>query len=78
VQPMKSDGSTSWAMFQWQFETVTEHDDCQPCKKATYQTAALNEPATHILHSVPSGARLVQCLRNAMVTTTWKQQSMLI
>jgi hypothetical protein len=29
---------------------VTEHDDCKPCQKA------LNEPATHILHDIPTGA----------------------
>jgi hypothetical protein len=26
-----------------------------PCEKATYLTAALNEPAAHILYGVPAG-----------------------
>jgi hypothetical protein len=49
------DESTSWAMFCWQFMIVAEHNYWPPCEKATYLIAALNKPAAHILHGVPTG-----------------------
>jgi hypothetical protein len=56
VWPHKFHGSTPWAVFQLQFETVAEHKDWVPLKKATHLIATLNEPAAHILHVVPTGA----------------------
>lgn len=52
----------------------------QAQKESHIPDTALNELATHILHGVLTGAtykELVWCLRNAMVTTNWKQQSIL-
>jgi hypothetical protein len=56
AQPPKFDGSTLWTVYRRQLETVAEHNYWTPCEKYTYPMATLNEPATHILHGVPTGA----------------------
>jgi hypothetical protein len=78
VQRPKFDGSTSRAVFRRHFETVAEHSGWTPPEKATYLISALNEPAAHILHDVPTGATCDEItLRIATVTTTWKKRSTL-
>jgi hypothetical protein len=42
-------------MDQPQFEAMAEHNGWTHGDKAAYLIAAMNEPATHILHSVPTG-----------------------
>jgi hypothetical protein len=41
AKPPKFDGSTSWAMFRRQFETLADHNHWTPREKATYLIAAL-------------------------------------
>lgn len=57
AQTPKFDGFTSWAVFRRQFQTVEEHNGWTSDDKVAHLIAALNEPAAHILHSVPIGAR---------------------
>jgi hypothetical protein len=56
ANPPKFDGSTSWAMFQRQFETVAEHNRWMPWEKVAYLIAALQGRACDVLHGVPRGA----------------------
>jgi hypothetical protein len=56
AKPPKFDGSTSWAMFRRQFETVADHNRWMPQEKATYLIAALEGRACDVLHWVPRGA----------------------
>jgi hypothetical protein len=60
AQPTKIDGSKPWAVFQWHFMTVVQHNYWMPNEKASYLIADLNEPAAHILHGIPTGAMYVQ------------------
>jgi hypothetical protein len=55
AKPTTFDRSTSWAVFQRQFKTVTEHK-CWTClEKYTYLITALQGRATDVLHRVPKG-----------------------
>jgi hypothetical protein len=56
AQTHKFEGSNSWAVFGRQFETMTEDNGWTPGDKAAYLIAALNEPAAHTVHSVPTEA----------------------
>jgi hypothetical protein len=56
AKPPKFDGSTSWAMYRRQFETVADHNRWMPQEKATYLIAALQGRACDVLHGVPRGA----------------------
>jgi hypothetical protein len=56
AKPPKFDGSTSWAMFRCQFQTVAEHNHWTPREKATYLIAALQGRACDVLHGVPRGS----------------------
>lgn len=57
AQTPKFNGSTSWAAFRQQFETMAEHYGWTPSDKHAYLIAFLNEPAKHILHSVLTGVK---------------------
>jgi hypothetical protein len=56
AEPPKFDGSTSWAMFRRQFETVADHNHWTPREKAMYLITALQGRACDVLHGVPRGA----------------------
>jgi hypothetical protein len=57
AQMPKLDGSISWAVIRRQFEIMAEHNGWKADDKTPYLIAALNNPAAHILHSVPTGAK---------------------
>jgi hypothetical protein len=67
AQTPKFDGLTSWAMFRPQFQTVAEHNGWTSYDKAAYLIAALDEPAAHIPHSVPIGARYERLLLRSRI-----------
>jgi type VI protein secretion system component Hcp len=52
----KFDGTTSWAVFQRQFDTLAEHNCCMCQEKSTYLITALQGRDTDVLHGVPKGA----------------------
>jgi hypothetical protein len=56
AQPSKFDGTTSWAVFQRQFETVTEHNCWTHQEKLTYLITALKGRAADVLHTIPTNA----------------------
>jgi hypothetical protein len=62
AKPPKFDGSTLWAMFRRQFETVAGHNRWMPQEKATYLIAALQGLACDVLHGVPRGATAIEQL----------------
>jgi hypothetical protein len=53
AQPPKFDGTTSWALFRRQFETVAEHNCWAPQEKSTYLITALQGRAADVLHGIP-------------------------
>jgi polyhydroxyalkanoate synthesis regulator phasin len=56
VKPPKFDGSTSWVVFQRQFEAAAVHNVWTPGKMAAHFLSVLQGQAAHILHSVPAEA----------------------
>jgi hypothetical protein len=55
VKPPEFSGTTSWAVFQHQFKTISEHT-CWTClEKSTYLVTILQGHATNVLHGVPKG-----------------------
>jgi hypothetical protein len=63
VQPPKFDGTTSWAVFRCQFETVAEHNCWMSHEKSTYLITALQGWATDVLHGIPKGASYEETLQ---------------
>jgi hypothetical protein len=56
VKRSKFDGSTSWVVFQRQFEAAAFHNDWTPREKAAYILSVLQGQAVDFLHSVPEEA----------------------
>jgi hypothetical protein len=56
VKPPKFDGSTSWVVFQRQFEAAAVHNVWTPGEKAAHLLSVLQGQAAQILHSVPAEA----------------------
>jgi hypothetical protein len=56
AQPPKFDGTTSWAMFWRQFETVVEHNCLARQEKSTYLITTLKGRAADVLHGIPTNA----------------------
>jgi hypothetical protein len=56
AKPPNFDGSTLWAMFLRQFETVADHNRWTPREKTTYSIAPLQGRACDVLHGVLRGA----------------------
>jgi archaellum component FlaC len=56
VKPPKFDRSTSWVVFQRQFDAVAIHNDWTPREKAAHLLTVLHGQAAHVLHSVPAEA----------------------
>jgi hypothetical protein len=54
VKPPKFDGSTSWVVFQRQFDAAAIHNDWTPREKAAHVLSVLQDQAAHVLHSVPA------------------------
>jgi hypothetical protein len=52
----KFDGTTSWAVFWHQFQTVAEHNCRMQQEKSTYLITTLQGRATDVLHGVPKEA----------------------
>jgi hypothetical protein len=74
AKPPKFDGSTSWAMFRRQFETVADHNCWTSWEKATYLIAALQGQACDVLHGVPRGAtykEAIEALEDRFGDSTW-------
>jgi hypothetical protein len=53
---VKFDGTTLWAVFRRQFDTVVEHNCWTYLEKSTYLITAWQSWATDVLHGVPKGA----------------------
>lgn len=51
----KFDGSTYWAVFRRQFETVVEHNCWTPRERTTYLIAALQGRASEVVHGIVKG-----------------------
>jgi hypothetical protein len=51
----KFEGTTSWAVFQCQSETIIEHNCWTHLEKYTYLITALHGWATDVLHRAPKG-----------------------
>jgi hypothetical protein len=56
IKHPKFDGSTSWVVFQRQFDAAAIHNDWTPREKAAHLLSVLQCQAAHILHSVPAEA----------------------
>jgi arsenate reductase-like glutaredoxin family protein len=56
AQPPKFDGTTSWAVFRRQFESVAEHNCSTRQEKSTYLITAMQGRATYVLHGIPRNA----------------------
>jgi hypothetical protein len=56
AKPPKFDGTTTWTVFQRQFETVAEHNFPMHLEKFTYLITALHGRPTDVLHGFPKGA----------------------
>jgi hypothetical protein len=56
VKPSKFDGSTSWVVFQSQFEAANVHNVWTPGVKAAQFLSVMQGQAAHVLHSVPAEA----------------------
>jgi hypothetical protein len=52
------DGTTSWTVFQRQFETLAEHSYWSHQKKSTYLITALKGRAADVLHGIPTNATI--------------------
>jgi hypothetical protein len=50
VKEPKFDGTTSWAVFRRQFETIAEHNYWTIQEKSTYLITALDGRATDVSH----------------------------
>jgi hypothetical protein len=76
VKSPKLDGSSSWAVFNLQFEATVNHNVSTYKEKSVNLLAVSQEQAADILHSVPTGATyddIVGALRAATKTTTQSQ-----
>jgi hypothetical protein len=62
AKPSKFDRTTSWAVFQSQFETVAEHNCWMRQEKSTYLITILQGWATDILCGVPIGVTYEETL----------------
>jgi gas vesicle protein len=74
AKPPKFDGSTSWAMFRRQFETVADHNRWMPQEKATYSIAALQGWPAMCYTGSPEGQRMrkpSRPWRTTSGTSTW-------
>jgi hypothetical protein len=69
AKPPTFDGSTSWAMFQRQFETVADHNRWMPQEKATYLIAALQGQACDVLHEVSKGVTYEEAAYRSQLKT---------
>jgi gas vesicle protein len=56
VKPPKFDGSTSWVVFQRQFDAAAICNDWTPREKAAHLLSVLQGQAAYVLHSVPAEA----------------------
>jgi hypothetical protein len=56
AQPPKFNGTTSWAVFRHQFETVAEHNSWTRQEKSTYLITVLQGRATDMLRGNLKGA----------------------
>jgi hypothetical protein len=63
VQPPTFDGTTSWAVFRRQFETVAEHNCWTQQGKYTYLITALQGRAADVLHGIPTSATYNETLQ---------------
>jgi hypothetical protein len=81
AEPPKFNGTTSWAVFWRQFETVAEHN-CWMChENSTYVITVLQGRATDVLHRVPKGATyeetfeaLEDCFGDQHLATVYRSQ----
>jgi chromosome segregation ATPase len=55
-KPPTFDGSTSWIVFQRQFDAAAIHNDWTPREKDAHILSVLQGQAAHVLHSVPAEA----------------------
>jgi ribosomal protein L34E len=52
LKPPKFDGSTSWVVFQRQFDAAAIHNDWTPKEKAAHLMSVLQGQAAHVLHCI--------------------------
>jgi hypothetical protein len=76
VKPPKFDGSTSWVVFQRQFEAAVIHNDWTPKEKDAHLLSVLQGQAAHVLHSAQPKHRtrtsLGRCESDSE-TTSWRR-----
>jgi hypothetical protein len=63
AQPPRFVGTTSWAVFRRQFETVAEHNCWTQQGKYTYLITALQGRAADVLHGIPTNATYEEALQ---------------
>jgi hypothetical protein len=63
AQPPIFDGTTSWAVFRRQFESVVEHNLWSSQMKSTYLITTLNGRESDVLHGIPTSATYEETLR---------------
>jgi hypothetical protein len=76
VKHPKFDGSTSWVVFQRQFDAAAIHNDWTPGEKANHLLSVLQGRAAHILHSIPAEASyedIVGRCETDSETTSWRR-----
>jgi hypothetical protein len=56
VKPPKFDRSTSWVVFQRQFDAAAAHNDWTPGEMAAHLLSVMQGQAADVLHSVPAEA----------------------
>lgn len=62
VSHVKFDGSTSWAVFRYQFKAVAHHNCWTPREKATCLISALQGQDSDMLYGVPKEATYEETL----------------
>jgi hypothetical protein len=62
AQPPTFDGTTFWAVFRRQFETVAEHNCWTRLEKPMYLITSLQGRATDVLHGIPKSATYEETL----------------
>jgi hypothetical protein len=57
------EGTTSWAVFRRQFETVAQHNHWSPQEKSAYLITTLKDRVTDVLHGIPTNATYEETLQ---------------
>jgi hypothetical protein len=76
VKPPKFDGSTSWIVFQRQFDAAAIHNDWTSRENAAHLLSILQGQAAHVLHSVPAEASYEDIVGRSETdseTTSWRR-----